>query len=88
MIQYGEDRSNPWYIVAMKADWFGEIVRAKWAELSRSGALKETTARVLADCRALESDLGEDAGKIDKAVGIVDFVNARIDWLDEQWLEP
>ena len=88
VIQYGEDRSNPWYIVAMKADWFREIVRAKWAELSRSGALKETTARVLADCRALESDLGEDAGKIDKAVGIVDFVNARIDWLDEQWLEP
>ena len=88
VIQYGEDRSNPWYIVAMKAEWFREIVKAKWAELSRSGALKETIAQVLADCLALESDLGEDAGKIDKAAGIVDFVNARIDWLDEQWLEP
>ena len=88
VIQYGEDRSNPWFIAAMKADWFREIVKAKWAELSRSGALKETAARVMAECRALEGDLGEDAGKIGKAAAIVDFVNARIDWLDEQWLAP
>ena len=85
VIQFGEDRSNPWYIVAMKADWFREIVKEKWAGLSGSGSLQETTARVLEECRALENDLGKDAGKIDKAAEIIDFVNRRIDWLNEQW---
>ena len=88
LIKNGEDRSNPWYIVAMKAEWFREIVRAKWAELSRSGVLKETTDRVLEECRALEGDLGKDAWKIDKAAEIIDFVNKRTDWLNEQWLDP
>ena len=72
----------------MKAEWFREIVRAKWAELSRSGVLKETTDRVLEECRALEGDLGKDAWKIDKAAEIIDFVNKRTDWLNEQWLDP
>ena len=88
IVSDGMDRSNPWYIVAMKADWFREIVKARWAELSRSGVLKKTTARILEECRALENDLGPDAGKIDKAADILRFVDERIDWLDSQWLDP
>ena len=82
----GIDRSNPWYITAMKADWFQSIVKEKWSMLSESGALKDTTMQVLKDCSKLKNDLGDDAWKIDQAKNIVNFVNGRIKWLDKQWL--
>lgn len=79
------DRSNPWYIVAMKADWFQDIVKTKWAELYSSGALTATTAKVKKGVEALRNDLGDESWKIDSANGIVDFVNGRIKWLNRQW---
>ncbi|MBR6101133.1 MAG: CotH kinase family protein [Ruminococcus sp.] len=82
----GYDRSNPWYITAMKADWFRDIVKEKWAKFSESGALKKTTSQVVKECMKLKNDLGSDSWKIDQAKNLVKFVNGRIDWLDEQWL--
>ena len=80
------DRSNGWYILAMKTDWFTDIVRAKWAELNKTDALKTTLKKVFADCKDLENDLGDDAWKIDMARNIYTFVAGRIKWLDKQWL--
>ncbi|MDO5133629.1 MAG: CotH kinase family protein [Eubacteriales bacterium] len=79
------DRSNIWYILAMKMEDFRQIVKEKWRALSQSGALSGTVDEVLRDCRSLEGDLGEDAGKIKKAENIGDYVRARILWLDRQW---
>ena len=81
------ERSNPWFIVAMKCDWFRERVRARWAELSASGVLEKALERVGRDCEALRSDLGRDAWKIDCAGDVLRFVKGRIAWLDSQWLE-
>ena len=80
-----QDRSNPWFITAMKADWFKEIVKARWSELSDSGALRDTAKKILDDVSKLENDLGEDAWKIDKVADIINFVYGRIEWLDSQW---
>ena len=79
------DRSNPWFITAMKADWFKDTVRSRWSELRDSGAFDEALKTVLADSEALENDLGEDAWKIDKVRDIINFVYGRIDWLDTEW---
>ena len=81
------ERSNPWFIVAMKCGWFRDRVRARWAELSASGVLEEALERVARDCEALRSDLGRDAWKIDCAGDLLRFVKGRIAWLDSQWLE-
>ena len=82
----GMDNSNPWFVLAMKLEGFRSIVRERWKALSGSGVLTETTRRVLADIEDLAGDLGEEnAGKLTEGKKIVDYVNARIRWLDGQW---
>ncbi len=83
----GMDNSNPWFVLAMKLEGFQEIVKNRWRELSESGVLKETTRQVLADIEDLAGDLGEEnAGKLVEGRKIVKYVNARIGWLDAQWM--
>ena len=82
----GMDNSNPWFVLAMKLEGFQEIVRNRWKELSGSGKLKDTVRQVLADIEGLAGDLGEaNAGKLAEGRKIVEYVNARIQWLDGQW---
>ena len=80
-----QDRSNPWFITAMKADWFKETVKEKWAALKESDALKNACKKVLDDVSVLKDDLGEDEWKIDKVYEIINFVYGRIDFLDGEW---
>ena len=82
----GWDRSNPWFILAMKSEAFTEAVKAKWAELTNSKVLTKTTAKVVGDCETLRKDLGNnDAWKIDQAKNIAQFVSGRIKWLNSVW---
>ena len=81
------DRSNPWFITAMKADWFGAIVAGRWAELRSDDSLYDILDSIMAECRTLETDLPSNEGwKIDAAGNICEFVRGRIKWLDEEWL--
>ena len=82
----GMDNSNPWFVLAMKLEGFREIIRDRWKALSGSGKLRDTVRQVLADIEDLAGDLGEEnAGKLLEGRKIVEYVNARIRWLDEQW---
>ncbi len=86
-IMMDEDRSNCWYILAMKIDGFRQLVREKWKQLSESGALAETIDRVVKDCEQLKNDLGPaNSWKINMAKNIAEFVRGRIRWLDNAWL--
>ena len=79
------DRSNPWYVLAMKIDGFPQLVRKKWRALADSGVLEATVARVEADCDAMRHDLGPDAWKADNGRKLCDYVRQRIVWLNAQW---
>lgn len=82
----GMDNSNPWFILAMRLEGFRTIVTDRWKKLSGSGVLTDTVQQVLADIEGLAGDLGEEnAGKLTEGRKIVEYVNARIRWLDEQW---
>lgn len=81
------DRSNVWYILAMKMDWFREQVMEKWTALSRSGALTETTARIEMTRLALQPELETDGWRFYSAGDLIRFVNGRIAWLNRQWLK-
>ena len=82
----GMDNSNPWFVLAMKLEGFRTLVRNRWKKLSGSGVLTDTVQQVLADIESLAGDLGEEnAGKLTEGRKIVEYVNARIRWLDEQW---
>ncbi len=80
-----QDRSNPWYITAMKAEWFSDIVIAKWKELDSEGTLTDTVKKVRAGVEGLRNDLGDEWWKIDSANDICNFVERRIVWLNKQW---
>ncbi len=82
-----QDRSNPWYITAMKAEWFSDIVKAKWNKLYSEGTLKNTVDEVKKGIEGLRNDLGDEEWKIDSANDIVRFVQKRISWLNKQWGE-
>lgn len=80
-----QDRSNPWLITAIKADWFKDIVKTKWVSLVENNTLQEAIKTVQDDSAALENDLGEDAWKIEKVYDLMNFVYGRIDWLNKEW---
>ena len=69
----------------MKADWFSNIVRAKWVQLYNDGVLTEAVNEVRAGVEALRNDLGKEDWKIDSANDICKFVDMRILWLNKQW---
>lgn len=80
------DRSNTWFITAMKQEWFADIVKAKWQQLSESKALINTALAIKEHTALLANDLGGDAWKTDKAAEICAYVVKRKRWLDKQWL--
>lgn len=79
------DRSNTWYITAMKQEWFSDIVKAKWAELMERNALTNVTKAVREHTATLAGDLDKDSQRTKKAADLCDYVNKRIKWLDAQW---
>lgn len=84
-IMMDEDRSNYWLIMLMNADWFRDIVKEKWSGITADNALNSVTEQVRANLENLRNDLGENQWSVDTAGQIVDFVNGRIEWLNEQW---
>ncbi len=80
------DRSNAWLTVIMKADWFVDMIKEKWAELDNGNALIATIKEVQSTAESLENDLGDDLSwRIDSAKDVVAFVRGRIRWLNTQW---
>lgn len=80
------DRSNTWFITAMKQEWFADIVKEKWQSLSERNAIVNTVMSVKEHTALLANDLGEEAWKTDKAAEICAYVVKRKRWLDKQWL--
>lgn len=80
------DRSNVWFITAMKSEDFREAVKERFRTLYDSGVLYSTTAQVLKDCAQAGKDLpSSESWKADQVKNIVSFVNGRIEWLKGQW---
>ena len=79
------ERSNVWFILAMKLEEFRRIVKEKWRKLSESGALTAVTDRVKLEAESLASDLEKDSWKLQNGLNIVNYVKERIRWLDQQW---
>lgn len=81
----GVERSNIWLIMFMKADWFQDIVKDKWAELQKDDSLMNVVYEVCDVAESLENDLGDEEWRINSAGDIAEFVAGRIEWLDTVW---
>lgn len=81
----GNDRSNTWFITAMKQEWFRDIVKERWQSLGERKAINQAVKYVLDSTAVLENDLGEEGWKTEKAAEICAYVLRRKRWLDGQW---
>ena len=79
------ERSNIWLIMFMKADWFQDIVKDKWAGLQEDDSLMNVVYEVCDVAESLENDLGDEDWRINSAGDIAEFVAGRIEWLDTVW---
>lgn len=79
------DRSNAWFITAMKQEWFRDIVKERWQSLSERKAVANAVRYVRDSTALLANDLGEDSWKTEKAVEICAYVMRRKRWLDGEW---
>ncbi|MGN0165312.1 MAG: CotH kinase family protein [Lachnospiraceae bacterium] len=85
--QYG-DRSNPWFILLMTQDWFVEMVKERWTEIQTSGLLAQCIAEEAAYIEKYDADLNViESWATACSYDLLDWINARINWLDSQWLE-
>ena len=86
-----EERSNPWFVLLMKQDWFVERVRNRWEELR---TIDEQGTDPISRCMQEEKELlqtykndlarqGSNACK--KAEALISWTEKRLRWLDG-WL--
>ena len=87
-----EERSNPWFILLIRQDWFKERVRRRWAELRTADA--DTGTDLISACLKEERELLEKYNKdlarqgssaCKKAENLISWTEKRIKWLDG-WL--
>lgn len=88
------DRSNPWYTLLIKQDWFKEMVQKRWAALRKPKGKNKisTIEKCIAQERALlkqyKADLcKEGSGAYYSAEGTLNWIEQRIQWMDKEYLK-
>ena len=81
------DRSNPWFVLLIKQDWFREMVSEKWTALAEKRSVR---ACVDAEIDILDSCSDElntaRKGSVQGAYNVILWLNRRLDWMDSQFL--
>lgn len=80
------DRSNPWFIVLCKQDWFMATAKEKWTEMSQEKLLQGCIKTEREYLKEYDADLrkGEEWGP-DSAEDLFNWIENRIYWLNSQW---
>lgn len=80
------DRSNPWFIILCKQDWFMATIKEKWTEMSREKLLQGCIKTEREYLKEYDADLrkGEEWGP-DSAEDLFNWIENRIYWLNSQW---
>ena len=85
-----KDRSNPWLILFMKAEWFRDMVRDRWDELYFGDAFEKTFDEIA----RWEKNYGKQFAAHEERWGELlvkytdrqsKWLSNRIDWLDEKF---
>lgn len=84
--QYG-DRSNPWFILLMKQDWFVNQVKEKWTALKDADAFKTCIEEEKAYLEEYKDDLNKtEEWATDSAMELFNWIENRIYWLNSEWV--
>lgn len=84
--KYG-DRSNPWFIMLAKEDWFMDIVRRQWSEAQKDGGVYACIQEERQYLETYKEDLNRKNNTATKsATYLLNWIESRVEWLDEEWL--
>ena len=83
------DRTNPWFVVLIKQDWFHRLVSEKWTELAKTNAVAGALDE---EIEILENNRIElnawRRNSADAAYNVIVWLKARLKWMDAQFLLP
>ena len=79
--QYG-DRSNPWFILLAKQEWFHDLCTKKW--IAESAAVKAAVAEERAVLTKYKTDINKkEPYGTDSAENTLKWVDKRLEWMDK-----
>ena len=78
------DRTNPWFVILIKQDWFKALASEKWTSLKDTGLIDKCIADEKIYLEVYKDDLNEDGG-VDCAYDLFKWINARLKWMDKQF---
>lgn len=81
----GDDRSNIFFITLMQADWFRNIVSARWHDYEERQVFENTAMNIAAIAPGIRNDLGERGWEVDCAILLAKYVVDRAKWLNSVW---
>ena len=81
------DRSNPWFILLMKEDWFQQKVKEKWTALQKENLLAAVLKEERNILKEYKADLNRQSSiETGTANAVLNWIENRIQWLDEEWM--
>ncbi len=84
--KYG-DRSNPWFIMLAKEEWFMEKVRKQWSSLQKDSLIYECIEEERRYLETYEADLNRKNSSATKSANyLLNWIESRVEWLDEEWI--
>lgn len=82
------DRSNPWFILLMKQEWFSDMAKEKWTELYNSKAIRECIREEIAILEEYKDDLNKtDEWATESSYQLLNWIYDRIDWMDKTFVK-
>lgn len=85
--QYG-DRSNPWFIVLMKQDWFADMAKQKWTKLHNDGIIQGCIDEEIAILEEYKNDLNKtDKWSTENSYKLLEWISDRIEWMDKTFVK-
>lgn len=80
------DRSNPWFIVLYKQNWFREIIKTRWAEIGGAQGIRQCIADEKAIIELYKSDFNRrGSGASASAYANLSWLEKRASYLDARW---
>ncbi len=86
--KYG-DRTNPWFVLLIKQDWFHRLAAEKWTALSETNAVSGCIDQEISLMETYKKDFTSwKSSSVSSAYNVIVWLQKRLKWMDSQFLLP
>ena len=82
------DRTNPWFVVLIKQDWFKKRAAEKWTALAANNAIEGCMGEEINILEQYSSELrtAQSSSAVSSAYNLIVWLQKRLKWMDTQFL--